>query len=118
MALKLEKLRKHRIFIDNITWDVTPELIFKPRFFLKDEDRELIDRTQGFLFYIDYMDDICELMVLKTYQLRSKTIGEVENVPEQMLLDAVNREGVKDIGGMYPIDEKLESWLKEKLGIK
>ena len=118
MFYKLDRLGKMRVFLDNLRWDLTPEIIFKPRFIKPGEKCETAAETQGFMFYIDYMEDIKPaLMILKTYELRSKTIGAVEDVPEELLTNAVKREGVKDITGMYPIDEKLEAWLKKAMGL-
>ena len=117
MKLKLPRLKKNRIFMEHVRFDVTPEVIFKPRFVRDSNDRGLIKETQGFMFYIDHMDDILNLMLMKTYNLTSKTVGYIQDVPRELLLNAVNMEGVKDMVGMYPIDGELESWLKGKLGI-
>jgi len=119
MLLNCERLRKNKVFMDNLRWDVTPEVLFKPRFIHDPKDCDLAKETQGFSFYIDYAEDITpSLMVMKTYALRSKTIGEIVDVPKELLLNAVKREGVKSYCGMYPIDEAVEAWLKERLGLK
>jgi hypothetical protein len=119
MRLRIERLKDNRVFMQNLRWDVTPEAIFKPRFIQDKSQSDLVRETQGFMFYIDYLgDDPPHLMVMKTYNLTSKTVGEdVEDVPAELLMGAVQKEGVRDISGMYPIDERLESWLKERLGI-
>lgn len=117
MRLKLSRLKENKVFMTHLRWDVTPEVIFKPRFVRNGKDRDLIAETQGFMFYIDYMDDAASLMVMKTYNLTSKTVGEIVDVPKELLLNAVRREGVKDITCMYPIDEELEAWLKKELGV-
>lgn len=118
MKLRLPRLKKNRMFMEHLRFDVTPEVIFKPRFVRDKNDRDLVKEAQGFMFYIDYMDDILSLMMMKTYNLTSKTMGEIQDVPRKLLLNAVNREGVKDIVGMYPIDGELEDWLKGKLGLR
>lgn len=117
MMLKLSRLKKNRVFMDNLRWDVTLEFLFKPRFVHSEKDSALVKETQGFMFYIDYMEDISNLMVLKTYHLRSKTIGQVDEVPNDLILNAAKKQGVKSVGGMYPIDAALEKWLKGHLGI-
>jgi hypothetical protein len=101
----------------HLRFDVTPEVIFKPRFVRDKNDRDVIEEIQGFMFYIDHMDETTSLMLMKTYNLTSKTVGDIEEVPRELLINAVNREGVRDIIGMYPIDDKLENWLKGKLDL-
>jgi hypothetical protein len=117
MTLKLSRLKKNGVFMKHLRWDVTPEVLFKPRFVRDKDDRDLIKETQGFMFYIDCMDDIVNLMVMKTYNLTSKTVGDVEGVPRELIMNAVRRKGVKDIMCMYPIDKALEAWLKKELGL-
>src|SRR3990172_2224286 len=118
MRLKIERLRKNRVFMDNLRWDVTPEILFRPRFVRAENDCGLIKETQGFMFYIDYMKDVePNLMVMKTFEFRSKTVGEIEGAPRDLLLAAVKKEGVKDVTGMYPIDKAVEAWLKKELGL-
>jgi hypothetical protein len=103
--------------MDHVRFDVTPETLFKPRFVSGPERKHLIQETQGFMFYVDYMDGAASLMVMKTYNLTSKTVGEVLDVPQDLLHGAATREGVRDICCMYPIDEALEVWIKKELGL-
>lgn len=121
MLLKLSRLKENSVFVSNIRWDVTPDILFQPRFAGQGNIDELMAQTQGFMFYIDYMKGDPKtppaLMVMKTYELRSKTIGEIVDVPEDMLRAAVGRSGVKDYNGMYPIDSALDAWLKKELGV-
>ena len=56
-------------------------------------------------------------MLMKTKELRSSTVGFVADAPEGLLEAAVNREGVKDYCGMYPLDEALTEWLRKQLHI-
>ncbi len=117
MLLKLSRLKKNSVFMDNLRWDVTMEALFKPRFILSEKDCGLMKETQGFMFYIDWMDNHLNLMVMKTYEMRSKTVGQIEDAPEELLRNAVMKDGVKDMSGMYPIDEGVEAWLKKELGL-
>ncbi len=105
--------------MQNLRFDVTPEVIFKPRFITNENECDLVQEIQGFSFYIDYLGEgeTPALMIMKNANLTSKTIGEIPEAPEDLLLSAVKRQGIKDYAGMYPIDEGVESWLKEKLGL-
>jgi len=119
MVVKLSRLKANKVFIENLRWDVTPKFLFKPRFIRGPEDCHLTEEIQGFMFYIERFDKETPpaLMIMKTYHLRSKTVGQIADVPEDLLLNAVGKEGVKDVAGMYPIDEALEAWLKAGLGL-
>lgn len=119
LTYDLDRLRKFNVFMNNLRLDVTPDVIFKPRFITEDNRTHLIEEIQGFSFYIDYLgdDDPPALMLMKTYNLTSKTIGAVEGVPHDLLIQAVKRDGIKDYAGMFPIDEGVEGWIKEGLGL-
>jgi len=119
MFLKLERLRENKMFMKHVRFDVTPQVIFRPRFISPGQDRsDLINETQGFMFYIDCVGGSApSLMVMKTYNLTSKTVGEVVGTPPELLLRAVGKEGVKDYCGMYPIDRDVEAWIRENLGL-
>jgi hypothetical protein len=118
LTLSLDRLKTNSVFIRHLRFDVTPELLFKPRFVTADNRARLHDETKGFMFYIDYMEDIGPtLMLMKTYEMKSKSLGDVPEAPREMLLAAVSREGVRDMSGMYPIDEAVEAWLRERLGL-
>lgn len=118
MSLRLSTLRKNILVMKALRWDVTPETLFKPRFTGIDKDRELAKETHGYMFYIDYVGGVAKLMLMKTVELTSSTVGEVKDVPQDMLLRAVKAEGVKPMAGMYPIGKELEEWLKSQVGIK
>lgn len=115
LTLSLERLARNSVFIRNLRFDMVPEDLFRPSFKSTGED---CPDTNGFMFYIDYMEDVMPtLMLMKTYAKRSKSLGHVPDAPGDLLLAAVTREGVKDISGMYPIDGAVEAWLKDRLGL-
>ncbi len=112
-------LANHRLFMKHLRWDVTPEVLFRPRFVDKPEDRIRASEVEGYMFYIDWYKGKGEptLMIMKTTGLSSSTFAEVTDGPKELLENAVRREGVKAYSDMYPIDEAVEAWLKEKLGV-
>ena len=110
-------LRKNRLFMKQLRWDVTPDVLFKPRFVDSPEDTHLATETEGYMFYIDYLGKgNPTLMIMRTTGLSSTSFAQVLDCPVELLLEAVKKEGVKSYSGMHPIDEKLEEWLKDKLG--
>jgi hypothetical protein len=117
IRLTVAILAKNRLFMKLLRWDVTPEVLFKPRFVDKPEDVRLHEETEGYMFYVDWFKGKGEpkLMVMKTMGLTSNSFAEVTDCPVELLRNAAGREGVKSYSGMYPIDKELEKWLKEKL---
>jgi hypothetical protein len=116
MRLKLSRLKKNNVFMKHVRLDVTPEIIFKPRFIRSQDEAHRIQETQGFSFYIEALDcDPC-LMIMKNYNMTSKTIGEVVDVPEELIKNAALKEG-GDFCGMYPIDKSLIDWIKKELDL-
>jgi len=114
----LDELTSIENFRDSVRFDVTPDIIFKSRFITHETKEQAYRETHGFMFYIDYMEDVAPtLMLMKTKELRSSTVGRVEGVPVGLLEAAVNREGVKDYSGMYPLDDAVIGWIKKELGI-
>ncbi len=115
MEVKISRLVKNKTFVQNLRFDLTPELLFRPRFPQGKSPEDLCNETQGFFLYVDFMEGMPKpiLMLMKNYQLRSKTVGEVTDAPEEFLWDAVK--GVKDIQGMYPLSPALETWIKQEL---
>ena len=117
MDISISKIGKNRVFRDNLRFEVTPELLFKPRFTSSGQNEELIKETQGFSFYVEYMEDMPKpaLMIMKTYCLSSKSIGQITDAPEDLLWGAVREAGVKDIAGMYPLNKPMKDWIKSRI---
>ena len=114
----IEDLKAQPHFLENLRFDVTPETICAPRFLTPDNKAQAYAETHGFMFYVDALGGSRPLlMLMKTKELRSATVGFIEGAPEELLAAAVGREGVRDYCGMYPIDDAIEKWLKERLGV-
>ena len=115
--INISKIGKSRACRENLRFDVTPELLFKPRFANSAGNEEFAGETQGFSFYVEYMEgmDKPALMVMKTYRLTSKSIAQVTDAPEELLWRAVRESGARDIMGMYPLSKPLEDWIRSQL---
>lgn len=115
--ISISRIGKNRTFRENLRFDVTPELLFKPRFVNSAENEALVKETQGFSFYVEYMEDMPKpaLMVMKTFSLRSKSIAQVADAPEELLWGAVRESGGKDIIGMFPLSRPIEDWIKSQI---
>ena len=112
--LDMQGIKKNILIKRNLRWDVTPEVLFKPRFTMGRE-REAFGETEGYMFYIEKTNSTPKLMLIRTIKLMSTTVDEVGGVPEDLLKKSL--ESGKPVAGMYPISKDLEEWLKEELGL-
>ena len=117
LEIGIERLKGNGIFARNVRFDVTPQVIFKPRFVQPGGNADAIKETQGFSFYIEFMAGVPApiLMLLKTYNLTTKTIAEITNAPADLLERAVKEGAGKDVMGMFPINKEVEDWIKKEL---
>jgi hypothetical protein len=108
--ITIERLRKSRLFVDDIRWDVTPKIFLNP----KTSSGETIDLSHGYMLYVDLADDKPVLVIMELKPIMSKTVGSISGVPEELLREAMGCEASECIGGMYPVTEKLAAWLKKE----
>ena len=118
MVLRLSRLKKNKVFMQHVRFDVTPEVIFKPRFVRDKANAEAIGETQGFSFYIESLSASPSLMVMKTYNMTSKTVGEIPDAHKVLLRKDVKKPDVKEIAGMYPINDEITGWIKQELELQ
>ena len=69
------------------------------------------------MLYIDLLDNKPTVMIMKVRGGSSLTTGCIEDVPEDLLREAINCNAEECASGMYPLTDKLRDWLKSKLGI-
>ena len=109
--MSLSALRDDVEFMRHVRLDLTPESLFITRFGANPEE------TDGFMFYLDLMDGPPSLMLMKTFNATSMTVGEVQGCPDEMLFGATRVEGVKDVSGMYPVSRDITDWIRAGLGL-
>jgi hypothetical protein len=117
IKVTIAQVAQNRLVMKLLRFDVTPEVLFKPRFVDKPEDVKVQEETEGYMFYVDWFKGHGEpkLMLMKTVGLTSNSFAEITDCPVELLKNAARREGAKSYSGMYAIDAELESWIKEKL---
>ncbi len=110
----IQELRENKKFLERIRWDITPKIWFNPPLTSAGNEKYNID---SFMFYVDIAYDKPALVIMRNKTSISKTVGYVENVPEDLLKEAMNCSADECVAGMYPINKKLEDWLKKELGL-
>jgi hypothetical protein len=63
------------------------------------------------------IDDKPALVIMQLKPITSKTVGYVLDIPEGILREAMHCQDSDCIGGMYPLTDKLEGWLKKEFGL-
>ena len=55
-------------------------------------------------------------MLMKNEKYKASPVCEVKEIPNNMLLKAVEEVGMINMSGLYPINGEIEAWLKKELG--
>ncbi len=121
-------IRELRIFNDikndpfikeNIIWDLEPCELMKPRRNITDEGIKYRELIKGYIFYIDTLSKKPTLFLMQhTANDCGVTYAIIDEVPEELIADALEENKNKGYFGMFPINSKIEDWLKKEMGIK
>ncbi|MBI4825810.1 MAG: hypothetical protein HY807_05240 [Nitrospirae bacterium] len=108
---------KKESFIDEIRWDVTPKVFMRQGQYSGKKADGAPDNINGFMLYIDLIEDKPALFIMKNQYSQSKTVGFIKDIPEKLLNDALKLKEAECVAGMYPLSEELEAWLRKELGV-
>jgi len=115
--LSINDVRENAAFIKGIRWDVTPKIFMNPSSAPRTESGKPVDVTYGYMLYVDLVNNKPALMVMMLKRMMSQNVGQISDVPEDLLREAMNCKGPDCIAGMFPITGRLEDWLKKELGV-
>ncbi len=45
-------------------------------------------------------------------------VAKIDEIPDDLIAEAIEENKNKEYFGMYPINKKIEIWLKKEIGIK
>ena len=113
--LNIAELKKSKYFLENIRWDITPKMFVDPS--CAKESGEAADISHGYMFYVDLINDRPAVVVIQLKYAFSKTVGYIYEIPEDLLKEAMHCEDSECIVGMYPVTDKLATWLKQAFGL-
>src|SRR5512147_3164035 len=109
--LSLSDIKNEPFVIDHILWDMEPKQLMEPRL-----TRDVI---KGYILYIDTMDKKPTLFLMRhTSADYAETLARIDEIPQELLDEAVQENQDRQYFGMYPINKKVESWLKKEFGLK
>ncbi len=85
--------------------------------FILNQLRGYLD-IKGYVFYIDTMDVNPQLFLMRhTAMDYAETLAKINEIPQELLLGAIEENKDKAYFKMYPINSRVEAWLKGELGI-
>jgi len=102
-----------------IIWDIEPKQLMEPRCRITKEGKEEWKTISGYLFYIDKMGGKPTLFLMRhTATGYAETVAKIDEIPDELIAEAIEENKSKEYFGMCPINKKIESWLKKELGIQ
>ncbi|MCS7202967.1 MAG: hypothetical protein NZ809_00760 [Thermodesulfovibrio sp.] len=116
--LTFEDIKKEPYYIQNILWDFDPTKLLEP-IIKQEEDKVVYQKLpKGYIFYIETSGDKPELLLMRQKaNYFGETIAKIEEIPLEMLCEAIEENKDRIKFGICPINEKIKKWLKEQLGL-
>ncbi|MCS7215458.1 MAG: hypothetical protein RMI30_00220 [Thermodesulfovibrio sp.] len=115
--ITLKELKEDPYFRENMLWDIQPQEIMSPRCVQQGDKIVRRGSIKGYIPYIDVTGKKPILFIMRhTQRDFGETIARIDEIPQEMLDEAVNENRDKICFGMCPINEKIKKWLKKELG--
>ncbi len=118
--LRLDAIKKEPFVIQNIRWDIEPKDLMEGRFTKTATGFETRGEGElkGYVFYVESMGKKPALFLMRhTAAEYGETVAQIDEIPEDLLAEAIEENKAKHYFGMYPINKKVEAWLKKELGV-
>jgi len=118
-SISLDGLRKNKRIHKHILWDIEPKQLMEPRCRITKEGKKEMRTIAGYLFYIDKMGKKPTLFLMShTSMGYAETVSKIDEIPDELIAEAIKENKNKEFFGMCPINKKIEDWLKKELGYK
>ncbi|MCX8026324.1 MAG: hypothetical protein N3A62_00515 [Thermodesulfovibrionales bacterium] len=116
--LTLQEIKQEPFVKQHILWDVMPKDLMSPVCLLKDDGLHRKEHIKGYVFYIDCADKKPILSLMRhTAAGYAETLAQIPEIPEDMLLRAIDENKDKVYFMMYPINDEIRNWLIKALEI-
>ena len=114
----LKEIRKRPDILGGLKFHVTPRMVMEPRFHAKPEALQKLREIAGYMFYIESQCAPPALMLMKVGKTDiTNTVGKIDEIPQQLIDQAIENPPEPPSHGMYPITEEIKAWLKKELGL-
>lgn len=116
--LSLGDLKKEQFVLEHIRWDLEPRDLMEPRCTAAEGGTAYREPIKGYVFYIDTADTRPQLFLMRhTAADYAETLAKIDEIPPELLAEAMEEGKERACFRMYPINAKIEAWLKRELGI-
>jgi hypothetical protein len=116
--LSLEEIKEEPYVIEHIRWDIEPRLLMERTTGTAANGRIIKDTLIGYVFYIDNIDKKPVLSLMRhTAADYAETLAQIVEIPAELLKEAIEDGKDRVYFSMYPINKKIEAWLKKELGV-
>jgi hypothetical protein len=88
----------------------------EPRYKITKNGKEERKIISGYLFYIDKMGK--KPTMCHTSMGYAETMAKIDEIPDYLSAEAIEENKQKEYFGMYPINKRIENWLRKELGIE
>jgi hypothetical protein len=111
--MSLKDLKEDSHVAGNIIWDYEPKRLMEPVCRTTKEGKP-VKKSQCYIFYIETMDEKpgLFLMVVKSSGY-AETVAHIEEIPGEMVSEAIQENRDKEYFRMYPINKKKEFGIQE-----
>lgn len=117
-TISLAVLKKNRFIVDRILWNFEPKQLMQSTCGTGIKGSEGGSTPSGYILYIETMDKQPGLfLMIQNASGYAETFARIDGVPDALLAEAVNENRSREYCKMYPINHKLEEWLKSTLGV-
>jgi hypothetical protein len=116
--LKFDDIKKEPFVIQNIRWDLEPKELMDTKYKKTESGVEARGEIKGYVFYIESMGEKPSLFLMRhTAAEYGETMAQIDEIPLELLKEAIEENKDKHYSGMYPINKKVEAWIKKELGV-
>jgi hypothetical protein len=123
--MKFEEIKNNPEIMSQLRWDLTPQNSNFPNGTWTVNNQADIDAMNkfqtdkaGYYFYIDVANCQAHLAIMQNHATGSGTMHRIEDFESPLLEKAVEEIGSITTSGWYPLNKRLETLLKKKLGVQ
>jgi len=115
----LSDIKSETYILENIRWDLMPKDLMKPVISLSKDGIDKKEHIKGYVFYIDTTDEKPVLSLMRhTAAGYAETLAQIDEIPQSLLLDAIEENKGLEYFMMYPINKNIKDWLIKELGVE
>lgn len=116
--ITFEDIRNEPYVVEHIMWDIEPKDLMDPVSSMTAEGVKHTAPLKGYIFYIETAGKAPVLYLMRhTAGNYAETLAQIAELPQDLLLEALEENKSKMYSGMCPINNKIKDWLKKELGV-